>query len=307
MRVVTLVNNQSLVHPSDWYNYLYIGMAFNLRTVLAFVFGGVLLTGAFLLKPDRSITPAEGTSAEPTALRNFIPVQDSDNNGIPDWQEPFAADTINLSDLNKTTGVSTTTMTGQLVSSLADYLAGGDNDPADVLSLIGSELMTSAVDTQYSDTDIHIIDDNSPAALRAYGNQVALIANSYPLPANTKNELVILNDSFRDNDPETLKALDPIIASYEGMRDDMLELRVPSSLKREHLSLTNVYNALLIDIRGFRYVYEDALTSTLRFRRYPADREALQAAISNLYLKLHQSGIQWSDEDPASNFVEVRL
>lgn len=286
---------------------LYIGMRLDFRTILAFIFGGVLLTGAFLLKPDRTNLHKEGTNDESAATRNFIPVKDSDNNGIPDWQEPFAVNTINLDDLGMTSGVSTTTVTGQLVSSLADYLAGGDNDPNSVLSLIGSELMTSAVDSQYDDTDINISEDNSPAALRNYGNQVALIANGYPLPADTKNEMVILNDAFLHDDPEALESLDPIIASYEGMRDDMLELSVPSSLKREHLSLANVYNALAIDIQGFRYVFEDAITSTLRFRRYPADRSALQAAISNLYLKLHQSGIQWSDEDPASSFVEVRL
>ena len=279
-------------------------MALDLRTILAFVIGGVLLTGAFFLRPDPTTTSNTLASKSAFSLRNFIPVKDSDNNGIPDWQEPFAVGTINL---DRTTGVSTSTLTGQLVMSLADYLSEGDKAPEEVLSLIGSELMTSATDPQYWNEDINIISDNSPVALRAYGNAVALIATRYPLPANTKNEMVIFNDSFSQNDPELLKSLDPIISSYKKVRDDMLEIPVPSSMTREHLSLTNVYNALAIDIRGFRKVHEDALTSTLRLRRYPSDAAALQAAISNLYLKLHQSGIQWSDADAASKFIEVQL
>lgn len=279
-------------------------MVLDLRTILAFIAGGVLLTGAFLLRPDPTITSNALASKSAFSLRSFIPVKDSDNNGIPDWQEPFAVGTINL---DHTTSVSTSTLTGQLVMSLADYLSEGDKSPEEVLLLIGSELMTSATDPQYGNEDINMSGDDSPAALRDYGNAVALIATRYPLPADTKNELVIFNDSFSQNDPELLKSLDPIISSYEKVRDDMLEIPVPSSMTREHLSLTNVYNALAIDIRGFRKVHEDALTSTLRLRRYPSDAAALQAAISNLYLKLHQSGIQWSDADPASKFIEVQL
>lgn len=280
-------------------------MTFDLRIVLAFLVGGILVTGAFWLRPElnQNLT-ASAVSANPDSSRNFIQVKDSDKNGIPDWQEPFAIETINLDDLD---GADTTTLTGQLVSTLADYLAMGYSTAEEALSLVGSELLSQNVDIQYTEEDINVIGDNSDVALRAYGNKVAEIAISYPLPAGTKDEMTILKNSFIYENEEELKSLEPIANAYEGMRNDMLKINVPSSMVREHLSLVNVYSALAIDIRAFRNLHTDALATTLRYRRYPADAAALQAAISNLYLKLHENGIQWDDTDAVSSFVEVNL
>lgn len=279
-------------------------MTFNLRTVLAFVFGAALVAGAFLLRPEMDARVGSNNEGDSLTVREFIPVKDSDRNGIPDWQEIFAVSTINLEDLTNT---GSTTYTGNLITSLADYLSEEGSSASEALSLIGMELAAASTDSQYTATDIVVSQDNSESALRSYGNEVAAIALGYPLPPGTKNELAIMEAYSMQDDPAVLKELDPIIKVYASMRDDMLKLPVPSSMTKEHLSLINVYNALFVDITAFRRIEEDALPTTLRYKRYPADAAALKKAISNLYLKLHQNGIQWSDEDTASRFVEINL
>ena len=87
----------------------------------------------------------------------------------------------------------------------------------------------------------------------------------------------------------------------------MLSTPVPSSLIREHLSLINVYQALAVDIKSFRNVLTDALPAMVRLRRYPSDAGALYTAISNLYLKLNEVGIQWSESDTASRFISIEI
>lgn len=279
-------------------------MTFNLRTILALVFGAALVAGAFLLRPEMNAGIGNSIENGSLTVREFIPVKDSDRNGIPDWQEIFAVSTINLEDLTST---GSTTYTGHLITSLADYLSEEGSSASEALSLIGMELAAASTDTQYTNADIIVSEDNSETALRSYGNAVAAIALGYPLPPGTKNELAIMEEYSMNDDPEVLSGLDPIIETYSAMRNDMLELPVPSSMVREHLSLTNVYNALFVDITAFSRIEEDALPTTLRYKRYPADAAALKKAISNLYLKLHQNGIQWSDEDTASRFIEINL
>lgn len=273
------------------------------RIIAAIVLGLTLVGASFILRPDpteQNVTLAKKEEGGP--IRDFIVVKDSDDNGIPDWQESFAKEPI---EIDANSSVSTTTRTGQLVSNLASYLMSKPGNPELAVSLFSRELATEILDEQYEETDIKTILDNGPAALRAYGNRVAEIAGGYTLPAGTEDEMTILNRSFVRSDEKILIELDPIIAAYKGMRDDMLALPVPSSLTREHLSLINVYNALYIDLTAFRGVYDDALTAMLRFRRYPADAAALYTAISNLYLKLHESGIQWNESDPASKFIRI--
>src|SRR5690606_29771417 len=104
------------------------------------------------------------------------------------------------------------------------------------------------------------------------------------------------------NDPDVLNQLDPIITSYENMIESMLKAPVPSTLVKEHLSLINVYQALVNDIKAFQKVFEDALPTMLRFRRYQADAEALYLAISGVYTALDKHGVTWTDADVASKF-----
>lgn len=277
-------------------------MGVNFRIVSAFVLGLGMVGSAWLWRPDTSTDTANGNLPTPAAIRTFISVKDSDSNGIPDWQESFALGTI---DLNASTTNATTTRTGLLASALAYELISGEGNTDDVLAKLSGDLATESLDTQYTEADIKITTDNGQEAWRKYGNQVAAIANAYPLPANTPNEVEILHQAFLRNDPTILAQLDPAIAAYDAMVKDMLALPVPSSLTKEHLSLINVYVALLNDLKAFRQAYEDSLPAVLRFRRYPADAGALYTAISNLYVKLDESGIQWSDTDEASKFIEI--
>lgn len=278
-------------------------MGGNFRILLAFGLGLGMVGASFLWRPETADTDNTASLATTPAVRHFINIKDSDGNGMPDWQESFAMGTINL---DATTSNATTTRTGLLASSLAYQLITGESTADNVLEKVGGELATEALDIQLTPADIKISDDNSAATLRSYGNQVAVIANSYTLEAGAQNELEILSQAFLRNDSKLLEQLEPRISAYEKMSADMLHLTVPSSLTHEHLSLINVYIALENDLKAFRHSYEDSLPAVLRYRRYPADAAALYTAISNLYLKLDESGIQWSDSDAASKFIEVQ-
>lgn len=279
-------------------------MKINPRIVVSTAIGLFLVGGSLVmvyLKPE-----AEGVSQNVSAKssRVFIPVDDKDADGIPDWQSTLNISTIYLNDEAATT--TTMTKTASLAAELATLsLSGNSLTNNSALNNLSARLTAESMDEQYDRSSIRISNSNDADSLRRYGNRVAEITFEYAPKKGTENEMVILNRAMSLDDAAAIEKLDPIIVSYEGMLSAMLVTEVPSNLVKEHLSLINVYNAILNDLRAFRNVFEDALPAMTRLRRYQADTEALYLAISNLYLKIDQSGIKWSESDIASSFIKI--
>ncbi len=281
-------------------------MKLNPRIAVAFVLGLFMVAGSFWLSLGKTSATPEAIVATKTKegeqpIRGYIPVKDNDADGLPDWQNSFDIATVYLDEEPE----ETLTRTGALAVDLATRTNLGSAGVDTVLLDIGTSLTREMLDKDYGVADIKVSEDNSLAAKKAYGNRVAEIAFNNAPPKGTEGELIILNRALLRDDPEVIKGLDPTIVAYEKMLMEMLETPVPSSLTREHLALINVYQALLNDIKAFRYIFDDALPAMARFRRYQADAEALYTAIVLLYKKLDADGIQWNEYDPASKLVKV--
>lgn len=275
-------------------------------SILAATAVGLTLVGtAFVFSINReSVSINSEITAAKQPVRTFIPVYDSNSDGVPDWQDSLNIPTIYLDADNST--AATMTKTAALAVELATRSVAGSETGASSVNEINSKLISETLDKQYKREDIKVSINNDTSALRNYGNRVAAITFQYAPAKGTENELTLLNRSFTRNDPSVLDGLEPTIKSYEQMLQAMLETEVPSSLVREHLSLINVYGAIANDIKAFKGVYSDALPAMTRLRRYQADAEALYLAISNLYLKLDQNGIKWGEGDTAAKFIKIQ-
>lgn len=281
-------------------------MKLNPRIAVAFVLGLFMVAGSFWLSLGKTSATPEAIVATKTKegeqpIRGYIPVKDNDADGLPDWQNSFDIATVYLDEEPE----ETLTRTGALAVELATRTHIEGSNGSAVLSDIGASLTREMLDKDFGMDDIVLTEDNSLAAKKDYGNQVAAIALNNAPPKGTEGELVVLNRALLRDDPTIITELDPTIAAYEKMLKEMLETPVPSSLAREHLSLINVYQALVNDIKAFRLIFDDALPAMARFRRYQADVEALYTAIVMLYQKLDDEGIQWNETDPASKLVKV--
>lgn len=280
---------------------MYTLMRINPRIAVAFVVGLVLVGGSYLLSENSESAEVNNqliiTTEKP--IRQFINVADNDQDGLPDWQNSLSLNTINLDEEAKGT------RTSALTAELATLTTTSETSSDVILAEVGSGLAREGLDTQYVREDLTIVGDDTPSALRSYGNKVAAIALDNAPPAGTEDELTILNRALVRNDPNILEDLSPTLVSYERMVEAMLTTPVPSSMVREHLSLLNVYQAILNDIKGFQGVFTDALPAMIRFRRYQADVEALYLALNFLYLQLHDRGIMWGPSDRASQFIII--
>lgn len=276
-------------------------MRINPRIVLAFVVGLSMAGGSYLLSQNEKVDKVKDNLivVKEKPIREFIPVYDADQDGSPDWQNSISINTINLD------GDDSETKTGELAIELATLTSTSGGTTDEIFSQMSKDLLQESADEEFTREDINIIENNSLDSLKAYGNKVAAIALDNAPPRGTEDELTILNRALVRDDPNVLKNLSPTIKSYERMVAAMLETSVPSSMVREHLSLLNVYQAILNDIKSFQGVFSDALPAMMRFRRYKADVEALYVALNLVYLTLRDRGIEWGPNDRASQFITI--
>ena len=266
------------------------------RIFVASVLGLAMVGGAFYWSQKAEVPQSEGSATivkNSGFERSLIPVYDSDNNSVPDWQDVFAFATIELEASSSTEKYVPNTRTGELALELARTALRANtnsNSPFNQQQIINETINSLNVEMSiepYTPEDILISSDNSTEAQKQYGNRVAEIILENAMTGEVRDELTVLNEALQNNDPTILEELEPRITSYQGMIDDMLKTTVPSSLVPEHLQLLDAYQALLAD------------------NQYLNDATALYTSIVNLYEKLNRAGIQWNESDMASQLITV--
>lgn len=287
-------------------------MNINFRIVGASVVGILLVGGAFVLaeKNQEYVDPDPrlGVVAGPAPERSFIETEDKNGDGVADWREPFA--TLDT-DRVIATGTASTTETGRIaIDTIASLMnarmeGGIAISPEDIVERANFAVAQLAMDTLYTKADIVVSPQTSTAVLHAYGNRVAQITFDNAVEGEVRNEIDILKDVTEGRNAEALEEFTPIIEGYEGMVNDMLATPVPQAYVKEHLDLVNTYNAILQDIKGFKLANDDPLVALARVKRYNDDTRGLFQAIVNLYTKLHEDGITWTEYDVVLQLIDI--
>lgn len=274
------------------------------RIAGAFLIGGALIVGSFVLSKNAADGSQEGSVVVATIERSHMNVDDTNNDGVPDWQESLLrAEPIII----QSTSTSETevyerpkTVTGKFALTFFEsllrskiYGAFGDT-PEEVIDESTEALAKEAQDVLFIEDDLSIIESTDANILRAYGNHIAQIALSQK--SDTQNEAIILQDALRYNEPERLAELEPIATSYVSIVKQMLEAPVPKKYVRHHLNLLNAYNAIREDVRGMQKIYDDPLYTFIRVKRYPDDVLGMYNALSELFDALYLvDGIEFTN------------
>lgn len=287
----------------------------NNRVIAAFCFGGALLLAAYTFSDfSQPPLPSEDSSVEVVTAkaptREYIPTQDSNDDGIPDWQDVL----LNTTPLTLATSSARyeapTTLTDQLaVTFFEGYLRNKSygqfgRSPEELVKLTNDSVLSQTQDLLYTTKDIIVTRDNSLPALKNYGNQMALAALALPT-RDSQNEIDILQRAVNSDNESVLEELDPLIADYELLRSGFLAVAVPTSLAKEHLDLVNSTNAILGDITAMKVVFSDPLLSLLRIQRYQDDSRGLSTSIVNLQTKLKRLGVTYGPNDPAAQVIII--
>ncbi len=280
----------------------------------AFLIGAILVTAAWYVKNQKEATPIVDESennitvVKDNAPRARITVTDSDNDGMPDWQEALQrTEPINLAEGDESYEPETTTDEFSIEffqdMMLTQQYGEFGSTPEELASQATKQLSNMALDTLYSEADLTIDQNNTSLAVKNYGNKLAEIVLQNSVPIDALNEVQVLHQAYTLNDPNMLSELDVIADGYKDMIDRSLALTVPSEYTKEHLDLVNVYNAVYQDILGMKDGFTDPAMTVVRLKRYQEDAASLYVVSLNLQKKMLLAGITFTEEDPAYHFI----
>jgi hypothetical protein len=269
------------------------------RIAAAFVLGMVLVTGAFVLS---SRVKVQQGNLKPTAHvtdRTYIPVTDADADSIPDWKDTLlAAAPIDLDQIASSTYTEPKTVTGKVAIDLfKNFLQSktfgvfGDSEQ-EVVEKAVTQLKEESKDELFTRNDLTIIEHQDTAILRMYGNEVAFVFLNETY--KTESVLNILEDALHYKEPEKLQELDLLIEAYNSMIQGLVAISVPESYVVEHLAVLNALVAVREDTIAMRGVFDDALYTFARTKRYQTDVVLLGQVVATLFDTLYtQDTVRW--------------
>ncbi len=278
----------------------------------ALVLGILIVLGAFFVGDKNTTYGTNVGTVTKAPERSAITTTDSDKDGVPDWEESLQAKVFETIDTPTSTILVSdepyeppTTFTGKFSEAFfKDYLQGKINgeDFSDPTAFVGTAIQAIEQNTaskQHAIAELTIVPD-SEESIRTYGNRVAEIIQSNSI--GNENEALILQRALQANDPEMLKALEPINAVYTKMIEESLQMPVPQSLAFRHVDLLNAYEAILTDIGAMQVAFTDPLFSLARVKAYQKDAEALYTALKGIADFLSLRDVIFMSEEPGSFF-----
>ena len=281
------------------------------RIYTAIIVGIVMVSGALYYNLTHEPPQADTGTSALQSERKHIAVVDSDNDGVPDWQDDLIdTEPIFLNATNTEPYVMPDTVTGQLV-----YQFTNDVTALDSLGLLSANKETLVRETildlekktaahKYAETDLtNIITTSDPEALQAYGNLVALtiVTNK----TSEENELEIFSRMTADNNPKHLEKLKVIEDQYTAIIDTLLTMDVPQQYIFEHLAIVNSFSELKQDVYGMQLFFDDPTYTSMRYRRFYGNVLGMASVLHDLYDALYlDEKIPFADDDPLRILVD---
>ncbi len=265
---------------------------------------------AWLLQPAENTPSGLNTTegivavASPGAARDYLPVQDEDGDGIPDWQEALQrTDPVTIEPITEDYNPPDT-LTDEFAREFFTDMVRSRNygefgvDNQELVASAVAGFQEEARDELITPDQITILNNNSPEFIRSYVNALANIALSYQIDEDDKNPAEILKLAFDRNDPAVLEELDWYIESYDDVLFRSIALEVPGDYAIAHLDYLNALNAVINDLKAMRNAFSDPLKSLIRMKRFEEDVLAMQITVIHLQQKVMGDGVEFRSTDP---------
>lgn len=110
----------------------------------------------------------------------------------------------------------------------------------------------------FGEGDFQVDRAETPEKIKAYGEKIAQIMNTKP-PQPLEDELTIFERAEKNNDPNELKKLDPLIEQYRFIENSLLKTTVPESALSIHINFANGVTGMIFSITGLKYLMTDPI------------------------------------------------
>lgn len=258
--------------------------------------------------------------------------RDSDKDGIADWEErlsgtdPFRADTDGDGTVDgievasrrdplkpgpndvispakePNFATSSTDLAGIKKEFYAKYLATASRDIRettfrDLLKGFDKKKFTSTNEL----VDLSVISDESPTALRAYGNAFGVIINKYT--AHTmRTEEEVLTEGMKTKDDASLRDLQLLAIDYKNFSHDLRALPVPLPLAPHHLKIVNGYDGMSRGLLGMEHLFSDPINGAAGYETYTRMRLEMITGYAGVVSYLGGQHIVFTADEPGYPF-----
>ncbi len=274
--------------------------------------GFVIILAALVVNDASSIAPEGAVVVSKAPERNYINAQDSDSDGVKDWEENLQGKVFDTIDTPTSTAYTVptpeeyeppTTFTGKFSEAFfQDYLQGKINgeDFSDPTKFVGNAVTAIEQNTKsktHTRLELSVI-TSSEKIIKDYGNELAhIIQKQTP---GSENEAIILQKALTGENPEKLKELDPIYNTYVQIISELLLLPIPDTLADKHVALINAAEAVLTDIEAFRLAFEDPLYALARVEKYQDDAQTIHDSLKSIIEIITSHNVSYLNSEPGA-------
>lgn len=272
-----------------------------------------------------------------TAERASVIEQDSDNDGLKDWEEtllktnPKIADTdgdgktdlverdearveeqrrqeefvknLNPKDDANWNDLSFTDQVSRLF--ISQYLAlkqsGEPVTSADTVKIVQNlprYTPPEKINTLYTRSDVLISSDSSVSALRSYGNAVGSIL-VVPQGDVVPNELLVFQTFIETGNTEKLSTeMSSVVERYTNVISGLKRISVPALMVDKHLEVMNALSALRDDLIAFQGIGDDPFLALSAIETYNKNTTRRGVAFGEVRNVLSDADIVFSEAEP---------
>lgn len=294
--------------------------------LIALVIGGVFVVGPLILKNKVTFTQ-DGARVGSGAQSITSLDADSDGDGLVDWEEfligtdPHNPDTDGdgILDSAEADSVSFRSASQKISEAYKREVSATDRLTQDFLTYYYQSMLqydspseapprsyplleyTSIGENTYREDSLTVTPDNSDNALRAYGVSMARTLVTYKVP--TGNELDIVLESINTENEEVMKELDPIIARYKSLVDELARIEVPSNLVNFHLDFINSYAVMHESMQALRDLHRDPVAAMVGLDVFTRSAQELRSALLEFSTFLESGRIPFSSKESINTFA----
>ena len=238
--------------------------------------------------------------------------KDSNGNGIEDWEErlwgldPTVLYTNGvpnaqiIADKKKSLGIQEessrepTNDTDRLARELfilASALGQSDEVDSQTLSEMSAKLAASidlkTIQNQYSLKDVQTVQTSIPS-LTTYKATLTKTLSKYNLE---NSELDVLINALENEDPSVLPQLTSYTTTYQKIARDLISIKVPVGLARQHLALANSFSGMATSFTYMNELNDNSIISLVGVAVYKNYDARLANATAEITAYLAQYGI----------------
>ena len=232
---------------------------------------------------------------EPVDVPQYAPIEDSDHNGTPDWQDELAKSGIVFS--TTTASASSSDALVSVVSSVAQSLYGGylslkqynsySPEKADELGQsVAHNIRAPLAFTPHTVNELSLAADFSEKSVLQY--RAAMRIALAPIVTDDAPEFEIFARYIETKDPSWLGELGRAAERYRDAQKNVLALTIPKEVAPEHLRVANALGAYAESVEKISRPQDNALDSVALLKTLnESEQEMLYAfnALAHYYVR----------------------